>query len=158
MRKHILAQGTDAPSPPAQGWLDLERLAQVELTSEDPTHPVEAALVAGAGDQGWRAAQPGPQTIRLLFDHPLELRQIVVLFREELRPRTQEFVLRWRREGEARFRDIVRQQYHFSPPGTAEEREAYHVELAGARALELHIVPDIDSSEAHATLAELRLA
>ena len=36
MRKSIIAPGgQDAPTP-ADGWLDLERLARVEITSEDP--------------------------------------------------------------------------------------------------------------------------
>ena len=40
MRKQIVpaARQQEAPDPP---WLNLEHLAQVELTSEDPAHPVE---------------------------------------------------------------------------------------------------------------------
>ena len=65
---------TTSPAPkdlaiPDQDWLDMEQLAQVEVTSEDSAHPIEAALVPG-GESGWRAAQPGEQTIRLIFDQP----------------------------------------------------------------------------------------
>jgi hypothetical protein len=43
-------------------WLDLEGLAQVEVTSEDPAHPIESALLPGT-ESGWQAAQAGKQTI-----------------------------------------------------------------------------------------------
>ena len=45
-----------------QVWLDLEEMAKVEVTSEDPSFPVESALLSGKGP-GWRAAQRGKQTL-----------------------------------------------------------------------------------------------
>jgi hypothetical protein len=64
MRKRIIGPDTESVSSSHQQWLNVEHLAQVEVSSEDPGHPVESALIPGAGP-GWRAAQPGPQTIRL---------------------------------------------------------------------------------------------
>ena len=78
--------------------------------------------------------------------------------REAEAERTQEFVLRWSADGGATYRDVVRQQYTFSPPGTAAEVEEYRVELDGVTAVELRIVPDVRGGEARASLAELRLA
>jgi hypothetical protein len=49
--------------------LDLQRLAKVDLTSEDAAYPIEAALVPSTGSS-WRAERSGEQTIRLLFDQP----------------------------------------------------------------------------------------
>src|SRR5262245_34468655 len=98
-----------------QNWLDMEQLAQVEVTSEDSSHPIEAALLAGE-DSGWRAAQPGEQTIRLVFDRPQRLTRIWLLFVEPDTVRTQEFVLRWSQDGGRTFREILRQQWNFSPP------------------------------------------
>src|SRR5438552_9305056 len=43
--------------------------------------------------------------------------------------RTQEFVLRWRSEDDPGFREIVRQQWNFSPPQTTREIEDYQVDL-----------------------------
>jgi len=57
--------------------------------------------------------------------------------------RTQEFVLRWCSEADQGFREIVRQQWNFSPPQTARESEDYQVDLASVKVLELVIVPDI---------------
>ena len=67
MRKRIIGHDPREVSAVEPGWLDLERLAQVEITSEDADYPIESALIPGTGP-GWRAAQPGEQTIRLLFD------------------------------------------------------------------------------------------
>ena len=67
MRKRIINQNPQNVSPVDQSWLDLQRLAQVEVTSEEAAHPIEAALIPSVGS-GWRAAQAGEQTIRLLFD------------------------------------------------------------------------------------------
>lgn len=140
-----------------QGWLDLEELAQVEISSEETTHPIESALRTDGG-LGWRAAAPGPQVIRLLFDAPLRIRRIHLEFEEEGQRRTQEFVLRWSGNRGKSFREIVRQQFNFSPPGTIKEVEDYTVELAEVTALELEIKPDMGGSNARATLTRLRLA
>ena len=157
MRKRKISRVPEKLSPSEQDCLDLERLAQVEITSEDATHPIESALLPGTGP-GWRAAEPGEQTIRIIFEQPLSLRRIILQFHEEERPRTQEFTLRWLRGGEESFREIVRQQYNFMPPTTTREVEDYGVELKGVAALELSIIPDISGSDACATLAQLRLA
>lgn len=156
MRKSIIEQET-AETKKEQGWLDLEELAHVEISSEEPSHPIESALKAGAGP-GWRAAGPGKQTIRLRFDRPLTLRRIELRFDEQERPRTQEFVLRWSQGAGASYRDIVRQQYNFTPPGTSREVEEYSVNLAGVTALELEITPDISGSPARASLTRLRIS
>ncbi len=157
MRKRIIGHGPRDVSAAEQGWLDLERLAQVEITSEEVDYPIESALIPGTGP-GWRAAQPGEQTIRLLFDEPLRLRRIHLVFHEGEQERTQEFVLRWSPDGGQSYREIVRQQYNFSPPGAAREVEDYDIDLDGVTALELRIVPDISGGSTRASLAQLRVA
>ena len=157
MRKRITNQDPHNAAPVDQRWLDLQRLAQVELTSEDAAYPIEAALIPSAGP-GWRAAQAGEQTIRLLFDEPQIIRHIHLLFQEDQQARTQEFVLRWSPDGGQSYREILRQQYTFSPPGMTRECEDYAVDLAGVTALELRIVPDISGGNARASVAQLRIA
>jgi hypothetical protein len=157
MRKRIIGLGPGKISAIEPGWLNLEHLTQVEITSEDVDHPIESALLPGAGP-AWRAAQPGEQTIRLLFDEPLRLKRIQLVFQEDKKERTQEFVLRWSPDGGQSYREIVRQQYNFSPPEALSEVEDYDVDLDGVTALELKIVPDISGGGAQASLAQLRLA
>jgi hypothetical protein len=154
MRKKIINQ--DVPDDPEAGdkWLNLQRLAQVEITSEDAAFPIEDALIPGS-QSGWRAGQSGEQTIRLVFDKPQKIRRIYLLFRENEQSRSQEFVLRWSSDGGKTYRDIVRQQYNFNPPG--EEREDYTVELSGVTALELIIIPERSGGPARASLTRLRL-
>jgi len=157
MRKRIINQSSKEPSSADQDWLDLGRLAQVEITSEDSGHPVESALIPGGGP-GWLAGETGEQTIRLLFDEPQTLRQIQLVFEEERRERTHEFVLRWSGDGGRSYREILRQQYTFSLPDATREVEDYVVNLRGVTVLELRIVPDINRGDARASLILLRLA
>ena len=157
MRKRIV--GEHVPQRPAsdRGWLNLDMLAQVEVTSEDAAHPIESGLLPERGS-GWQAAQSGPQTVRLLFDSPQRINRVYLEFHEDELQRTQQFVLRWSSNGGESYREIVRQQFNFSPPGTTRQREDYTVDLEGATTLELSIVPDISGGTARASLAQLRLA
>ena len=107
---------------------------------------------------GWRASEPGQQTVRLLFDKPLRVNRVHLEFQEDAQPRTQEFLLRWSSDGGRSCREIVRQQYNFSPPDCVREVEDYTVDLPGATALEISIIPDISGGTARASMAELRLA
>jgi hypothetical protein len=154
--KRLIPQERTATLTPDEPWLDLERLARVDLTSEDPAYPIELAL-GGAGTAGWRASEPGRQTLRFIFEQPQGIRTVHLVFREEQHQRTQEFVLKWSpREGEPP-REILRQQYHFSPPGTVEQRETYTLNLEGVALFELEIIPEIGGGGT-ASLARLQLA
>jgi len=154
MQKRILSP---AQSQAGSGnWLDLERLAEVELTSEDAANPIEGALMA-PGDRGWRAAEPGTQRICLLFHEPQRVQRILLRFTEPAAQRTQEFVLRWSPDAGHSFHDIVRQQYTFSPGGATTEVEDLRVTLPAVTALELTIVPDQGRGAACASLAEWRV-
>src|SRR5436853_6851100 len=73
-------------------WFDLNDMGRVELTSEDAEHPIEGALLSSS-ETGWRAAEPGTQSIRLVFHHPQRVRRIRLLFQEASAERTQEFEL-----------------------------------------------------------------
>jgi hypothetical protein len=157
MRKRIITQGTMNVIPPEQDWLDLENLAEAEVTSEDALHPIESALKPGEGP-GWRASESGQQTVRLLFDKPLQVRHIRLVFKEDEQDRTHEFVLRWSSDDGRSYREIVRQQYNFSSPHNTLEIEEYAVDLDGLTALELSIVPDISGGRARASVAQLCLA
>ena len=163
MRKSVVASTSerasraDALAASDARWLDLEELAQIEVTSEDPQHPVEGALVIG-DDRGWRAGQAGSQTIRMLFDRPVPVRRMILSFIEPELTRTQEFVIRWSADGGRSFRDVVRQQWNFTPTGSAGEAEDYRVELSDVTVLELTIVPDVSGGAARASLAQWRIA
>jgi hypothetical protein len=155
MRKRILPSTPESSTP--GDWLDLDALAEVELTSEDPAGPIESALLPGEGP-GWRAAGPGVQTIRLVFDPPQDLHRILLHFRETTTERTQEYVVRWSADRGREFRDVVRQQWNFSPGGATQQIEDHRVELRGVEVLEVEITPDVGGGPARASLEKLRLA
>jgi hypothetical protein len=155
MQKRVIPR-SGAAQPALADWLELESLAEVELTSEDAAYPIECALTSNGGG-GWRSAEPGTQIIRLRFHTPQRLRRIRLRFEEANAERTQEFTLRWSPDGGRTFRDIVRQQYTFSPTGATSELEDLTVDLAAATDLELTIIPD-QRGQTYASLAEWRIA
>jgi hypothetical protein len=63
MRKRITRPHcTQLSGESDQDWLDLEHIATIEVTSEDPDFPVESAFGSEDGP-GWRASQGGEQQI-----------------------------------------------------------------------------------------------
>jgi hypothetical protein len=157
MRKTIIGSIPESRPIAEEDWLKLDDLARAEVTSEDPAQPLESALIPGA-DSGWRAAGPGKQTIRLIFDEPQRITRIQLTFIEAAVERIQEFALRWSADEGRSFHEIVRQQFNFSPGGATREEEDYQVALLGVTVLELALVPDMSGGKAPASLARLRLA
>ena len=158
MRRSPFDSSAAAAAPKQnETWLDLLELARVAVTSEDPDHPIESAFTFGK-TAGWRAGGRGEQTIRLIFDPPQPVRRVWLCFSETEIRRTQEFSLRWWPEPAGISREIVRQQWNFSPDEASTEIEDYRVDLNGVAILELTIDPDVSKQEAVATLAEWRLA
>ncbi len=154
LRKIIIAPVKHTASSPTENWLKLEDLATVEVTSELRDHPIED--VFSAEGTGWRAASPGPQTMRLVFDQAQRIHRIWLVFEEPEIARTQEFLLRWSSDGR-NFHDIVRQQWNFSV-NSAREIENYTVELSEVSVLELIIVPDNRDTVTIATLSRFFVA
>jgi hypothetical protein len=159
MRKSIITPNAATAPPIGALWRDLERIARVEITSEAEDFPIEHAL-GKAATTGWRAAVTGPQVIRLHFDEPLKIQRIQLHFVDRVAERSQEFAL-FAGSGKE-LREVVRQQWNFSPHGTTEEIEDYTVELSGVTVLELRIDPDRSHdpklSQNYASLQSLKLA
>ncbi len=159
MRKRQISLTLQGAELSDEAWLDMDRNVSVEVTSEEKACPIEAALLPDENEnRGWRAANPGTQIIRLVFDEPQTLRRIWLIFEDTENTRTQEFVLRWSPGTDHSFREIVRQQWNFSPSGSIREIEDYTVDLSEVAVLELIIVPDKADREARASLRSLRLA
>jgi hypothetical protein len=159
MRKSIVSPSPVAATPIRDLWRDLERIARVEITSEDEAFPIEHAL-GKTETTGWRASETGPQIVRLHFDEPLTIHRIHLHFIEKSTDRSQEFAI-FAGSG-TELREIVRQQFTFSPGGSTEEIEDYTVSLDGVTVMELKIDPDRShdpsQSRSYASLQSLRLA
>ena len=155
MIKTIGSATATAAADAGGAWLDLDQIATVAVSSEDPEYPIEDAF-RGVG-RGWRASAPGVQHIELRFLAPTAIRRTRLVFEERARARTQEFALDARAGGEEQARNVVRQQFTFAPPGTTSQTEDYATDLRDAVRLELTIVPDIGDPSAVASLKEWRI-
>jgi hypothetical protein len=159
MRKSIITPDGGTNPRINENWRELERIARVEITSEDPAFPIEHALGKTA-TTGWRAGTTGPQVIRMYFDEPLTIRRIQLHFVDRTAERTQEFVLLGGVGTE--LREVVRQQWTFSPHGSTEDFEDYTVDLHGVTVVELRIDPDRSHdpalSQSYASLQSVRMA
>ena len=154
MRKRHITPTRPVATNDLDHRLDVSTIALVEVTSEEKDYPIESALIPGES-KGWRAAEPGTHTIRVIFDRPQKLKRISLVFEETKTNRTQELVLRWSGERGGTPREIVRQQWNFSPPHTTTEVEEYRVDLSEVIVLEMIITPDIAGGLARASLNSL---
>jgi hypothetical protein len=157
MMRKIVKKAETESTPENASWLDVTTIAQVEVTSEDSQHPIESVFVE-ENEGGWRASEPGKQTIRLYFDQPQRIRRIWLCFLEMQVERTQQFSLHWSKNKTDALRPLFQQQWNFSPSGSTSQIEDYAVELDDVWMLQLVIDPDISRGPAPATLQSWRIA
>src|SRR3954464_12571006 len=158
LRKQIIKPSPAAPIP-MPGEIDIAAVATVLVTSEDPDHPVDHAfdLRRGPGGSRWVAGEPGEQTLILAFDAPQTICRILLEVEEPGVARTQELQLAVSGDGGQTYRELVRQEFNFSPPGTTFEREVWAVTAEGVSHLRLQIKPDKGGKPCRATIPSLVL-
>jgi hypothetical protein len=141
------------------GELDIVTTATVYVTSEDPAHPIEHAFdhQRGPGGSRWMASEPGEQTLVLAFDTPQTLQQLMVEVEELAVSRTQELRVSVSQDGGQTYRELRRQDYTFSPPGTTFERENWTLMVEGITHLHIGIQPDKGGTPCRATLTSVVL-
>lgn len=156
MRKALIPEfGTNRGLTTSGSWLDLEGLSTAELSSEDPSHPFEQALRMDTVE-GWKASRPGPQLIRLRFDHPQSIKRVHLQFREDRVERSQEIALFATSQNSSR-KELVRQQWVFSPGGATTEVEDYFFDLKALTVLELEIDPGRHDKHVFASLQSIQI-
>jgi hypothetical protein len=158
LRKYIL-QDHPGPSASVSQEKDIATLATVFVTSEAVDYPIDHAFdqQRGPGGSRWVAGEAGEQTITLVFDTPQTIRTISLEIEEREVSRTQELHLSVLYDGTQRYQELLRQEYHFSPPGTTFEREEWAVTAEGITHLQLVIKPDKGGKPSRATLTALSL-
>ena len=150
----------DAPaSGRAANEIDIAMCATVSYSYEDPAHPVEHLLdgQSGPGATRWRSARP--DTIEHLvveFDQPHTISRLVYEVEEAMCERTQEVRVEISEDGARTYRQILVQEYNFSPRGATYQREEQRFDLHGVTHLRLTIVPN-KSGSGTATVTALRL-
>jgi hypothetical protein len=103
------------------------------------------------------ANEPGRQVIRLLISPARKITHIHLHFEESAVERTQQYVLQWSPQPDQPCREIVRQQWNFSPRGATAEIEDHHIDLPSVAVLELIIDPDQGNPAAFASLESMRI-
>src|SRR4051812_45077044 len=158
LRKQIIRASALTPVP-TPGEIDIAAVATVLVTSEAPEHPVDHAFDAhlGPGGSRWVAGEPGEQTLILAFDVPQAIGRVALEIEELEVARTQELQLAVSTDGGRTYRELVRQEYNFSPPGTTFEREDWSVVAEGVTHLRLVIEPDKGGMPCRATITSLGL-
>jgi hypothetical protein len=158
LRKHLL---TTQPltSGSQSGAKEIAEIAAVWVTSEAADAPIDHVFDqhGGPGGSRWIAAGPGEQRLILAFDTPQTLRTISLEVEELEVSRTQVLYVSVSYDGGQTYRELRRQEYTFSPPGTTFEREEWAVTVEGATHLQLVITPDKGGAPYWATLTSLTL-
>ena len=158
LRKQIVPSPSRGPVP-LPGEIEIADVARVQVTSEEADHPIDHAFDRNRGPGGsrWIAGAPGEQSVTLLFDHPQTIRQVGVEVEELADSRTQELALFVSSDGGRTYRELVRQEFNFSPLGTSFERELWSVPSDAVTHLRLEIKPDKGGRFGRATLTSLTL-
>ena len=158
MRKQIINSRPPAAAAVSSG-LELESIATVLVTSELAGHPVENAFDGqrGPGGSRWVSETGGEQTVKLAFDAPQTIRSVGLEIEETEASRTQELHLAVSCDGEKTYRELVRQEFNFSPGGSTFEREDWTINVEGVTHLRLQIKPDKGGQPGRASLTSLVL-
>jgi hypothetical protein len=156
LRKRLLDATARAT---AAGEIDIALCATILFSSEQPDHPVEHLFdgCSGPGASRWiggRADQT--EEIVLEFDQPQPLSRLVYEVEDKECERTQEVRVEVSEDGARSWRQILAQEYNFSPRGATFQRQDQRFERCRASHLRLSIVPNKNGPGA-ATLTTLRL-
>ena len=143
----------------AAGEIDIAGCATIAYSSEDPAHPVEHMLDgrSGPGATRWISARPDTtEHIVIEFDRPQTISRLVYEVEETMRERTQEVRVEVSEDGGRSYRQILVQEYNFSPGGATYQREEQHFDVRQVTHVHLTVVPN-KSGSGTATLTALRL-
>jgi hypothetical protein len=158
LRKRQL-EANGATSARAADEVDIAGCATIAYSSEHPAHPIEHLQDgrSGPGATRWISARPDVvEQIVMEFDRPQTISRLVYEVEEEERERTQEVRVDVSEDGGRTYRQILVQEYTFSPREATYQREDQRLNLQQISHLRLTIVPNKNGSGT-ATLTSLRL-
>jgi hypothetical protein len=157
LRKRPLEKA--AANAATTGEIDIAGCATIAYSSEKPDHPVEHLLDASFGPRATRWISAHPNTIEHIlveFDRPQAIARLVYEVAEAMHERTQEIHVEVSEDGGRTYRQILVQEYNFSPRGATYQREEQRINLENVTHLRLTVVPNKRGSGS-ATLTALRL-
>jgi len=159
LRKQVIPKRS-VESASFEREIPVVEVATVQVSSEQSDHPIDNVFDSSRGPGGsrWIADEPGEQTLILVFDSPQTIRKVGLEVEELSMSRTQELSASFSSDGGRTYRELVRQEFTFSPPGTSFEREVWSVAAEGVTHLRIEIKPDKGGRVGQATLTSLSLA
>ena len=154
LRKHIVAPSPEVRTGMPGDAIDIIVEAEVLVTSEAEGFPLDNIVdsSSGPGSSQWVAGTTGPQTLVFKFDAPQHISGINYEIEENETARTQEVSFEVSSDAGAHFREVLRQEYNFSPDGSTYEREELTFDLPGVTQLRMVIKPDKGNRECRAKL------
>ena len=158
LRKRLIGEQS-LMSPEGPGEIDIASHAILAYSSEDPNHPLEHLIDrhSGRGGTRWASARPdATERIVLEFDHSQRISRLVYEVEECWQERTQEVRVEVSSDHGRSYRQVLVQEYTFSPQGAIFQHEELRLELPAVTHLSLTIVPN-KSGSGVATLTALRL-
>jgi hypothetical protein len=156
LRKQLLQP---AESRRSGGEISIADTATVLVTSELPDHPIDHMCDGqrGPGSTRWIAEKSGDQTVVLAFDTARNIDTVSLEIEEREVSRTQELTLATSRDGGQTYREVLRQEFNFSPSGTTFEHEEWRLAAEGITNLRIWIRPDKGGKPCHASMTSLVL-
>jgi hypothetical protein len=161
LRKRVMGKASTVVASESTHFkeIDLQAHATIHYSSEDPAHPIERIMdgCSGRGASHWASARPNvTEEILLEFDEPQHIVHLAYEVEERDLERTQEVRIEVSSDGGQSYRQILVQEYNFSPRGSTYECETLGLDLRDTTHLRLIIVPN-KSGSGTATLTSLRL-
>jgi len=144
LRKRQMGESNSTPAD-TQGELDIAGLAVLVYSSEAREHPIDHLIDGGRGRGGTRWASARRDTterIVLEFDDPQDISRLAYEVEECNAERTQEVRVEMSTDGGDRYRQILAQDYSFSPQGGTFQQEDLRLDLPSITHLRLTIVPN----------------
>ena len=158
VRKRLLPKEGENPAAFA-GEIDIATHAVLAYTSEDPDHPIDNLIDGHYGRHStfWAGANANTvERIIVEFDQPQSVSWMIYEVEDCACARTQEVSVEVSSDGGRTYRQMLVQEYTFSPAGATFQREVQRLNLPPISHLRLTIVPDKHGSGA-AKLNSLRL-
>jgi hypothetical protein len=157
LRKYILARPNE--TPPYAAEIPIPSIGTVFVSSEEKDHPIDHVFDSNRGRAAtrWIAGQPGEQAIIVAFDTPQTIHQVHLEIEEHEISRTQELQLSLSTDWGVTYRELLRQEYNFSPPSTTFEQEDWTIPGQQVTHLRLSIKPDKGGKDCRASVTSLAL-
>jgi hypothetical protein len=158
IRKRLMSDQIPMPVG-STGEIDIASHASLAYWSEDPNHPLEHLIDRhfGPGATRWASARPdATEYIVLEFDHVQRVSRLIYDVEECRQQRTQEVRVEVWSDRDRTYRQVLVQDYTFSPQGATFEHEDVQLDLPAISHMRLSIVPN-KSGSGIATLTSLRL-